>query len=448
MGLLDNLNFNDPQTMGLLNAGLNMLGNSGASRNPMNLGQILGSGLQTYAGTQDQFRQRQQQDEDHAYTQQMRNFKTDEIKQGLADRETSKQNAAKIQELIRQYGNDYKGMVRAGVPFEIAKQLHDSDNLGRSKVTKYEKIADAQGNEVLQGFDDYGVASTQSMPTFRAPQMLNLGDRYESVAPKAGQAFKIGMSPSDKAANSRAYAQMAQADRHFLGNQNLKRQEMGMDGGETQIGLNKQFGKPQAGYRWKADGSLEFIPGGPADQKAQLKTSGEETVDSVVADLRDKYDKLNSGGGIVNDKEGMIGNIGARIASTGIGQSLGGAVGTTNQTSRDNIAMTRPLLLQSIMKATGMSAKQMDSNAELKLYLATATDPTKGYQANMEALDRIEQLYGGGQKEDKTAKLDSKPTANLMQKLPTANASNKGRKIRNTSTGEVLISNGMAWVKE
>ena len=241
---------------------------------------------------------------------------------------------------------------------------------------------------------------------------------------------------------------MAQADRHFLSNQNLKRQEMGMDGGETQIGLNKQFGKPQAGYRWKADGSLEFIPGGPADQKAQMKTSGEGTVDSVVADLRDKYDKLNSGGGIVNDKEGMIGNIGARIASTGLGQTLGGAVGTTNQTSRDNIAMTRPLLLQSIMKATGMSAKQMDSNAELKLYLATATDPTKGYQANMEALDRIEQLYGGGQKEEKTAKPVDKPTANLMQKLPTANASNKGRKIRDTSTGEVLISNGMAWVKE
>ena len=59
--------------------------------------------------------------------------------------------------------------------------------------------------------------------------------------------------------------------------------------------------------------------------------------------------------------------------------------------------MTRPLLLQAIMKATGMSAKQMDSNAELKLYLSTATDPTKGLQANMEALDRIEKLYGSGQ---------------------------------------------------
>ena len=48
------------------------------------------------------------------------------------------------------------------------------------------------------------------------------------------------------------------------------------------------------------------------------------------------------------------------------------------------------------MKASGMSAKQMDSNAELKLWIATATDPEKSIQANREAMDRIENLYGSG----------------------------------------------------
>jgi hypothetical protein len=47
-----------------------------------------------------------------------------------------------------------------------------------------------------------------------------------------------------------------------------------------------------------------------------------------------------------------------------------------------------------IMRATGMSAKAIDSNAELKLWLATATDPTKSYEANIEALQNIENLYG------------------------------------------------------
>jgi hypothetical protein len=155
-------------------------------------------------------------------------------------------------------------------------------------------------------------------------------------------------------------------------------------------------GKPPAGYRFLPDGSLEFIPGGPADQKAQLQKSGEGTVGSVVADLRDRYNKLQTGGGIVESGGGVLGNIGAFAASTGAGQTLGSMFGTKNQGERDSIAMTRPLLLQAIMRATGMSAKQMDSNAELKLYLSTATDPTKGVQANRDALERIEKLYGGG----------------------------------------------------
>lgn len=170
----------------------------------------------------------------------------------------------------------------------------------------------------------------------------------------------------------------------------------GGEGGASQAGLNKLFGKPQAGYRWKPDGSLEFIPGGPADQKAQAQKGGEGTVGGIVADLRDKYSQLDQNNGIVSTNNRVGTNIGARIASTGFGQGVAGTFGTQSQSLRDSVAMTRPLLLQSIMKATGMSAKQMDSNVELKLYLAIATDPTKGLEANMEALDRIESLYGGG----------------------------------------------------
>ena len=57
-------------------------------------------------------------------------------------------------------------------------------------------------------------------------------------------------------------------------------------------------------------------------------------------------------------------------------------------------SQTRPLLMQAIMKASGMSAKQMDSNAEMKLWLATATDPTLDVQANIAALDRLEGMFG------------------------------------------------------
>jgi hypothetical protein len=69
-------------------------------------------------------------------------------------------------------------------------------------------------------------------------------------------------------------------------------------------------------------------------------------------------------------------------------------LGTKTQSLRNTIAQQRPLLMQAIMKATGMTAKQMDSNVELKLWLSTATDPTLDLQSNMKSLDMLEQLYG------------------------------------------------------
>lgn len=185
-------------------------------------------------------------------------------------------------------------------------------------------------------------------------------------------------------------------------------------GGPSQAAFVRQFGKPSPGYRWKPDGSEEPIPGGPADRKTNEQQAGKETVDNVVASLRSSYDALNTGGGITSTEKGPLENVGAAISRTGLGQTVGGALGTRNQKERDSISQARPLLLQAIMKATGMSAKQMDSNAELKLYLATATDPTLSLQANREALDRIEQLYGSGAapiKDGTGSKPPAKPAA-------------------------------------
>jgi hypothetical protein len=155
-----------------------------------------------------------------------------------------------------------------------------------------------------------------------------------------------------------------------------------------------QAGKPPAGYRFKPNGDLEKIPGGPADEKAAARDAGGETVSGVIASLRDQYDQLDKAGGITNPAKGSVGNLAAGIQSSGVGQATGRLFGTQNQSARNTIAQQRPILLQAIMKATGMSAKQMDSNAELKLYLATATDPTLDVAANRRALDMIEKLYG------------------------------------------------------
>lgn len=164
-------------------------------------------------------------------------------------------------------------------------------------------------------------------------------------------------------------------------------------------------GKAPAGYVWGpvgADGvpTMVAVKGGPADLKSQAieqtKLAGASGVNSAIATLRDAYDKLESGGGITSTKKNAISNLAAAGSSSAIGQAIGRAVGSENQSARNTIAMTRPALLAAMMKATGMSAKQMDSNAELKLWMTTATDPTLDVEANRQALDKLEEKYLSG----------------------------------------------------
>lgn len=155
--------------------------------------------------------------------------------------------------------------------------------------------------------------------------------------------------------------------------------------------------KVPMGYRMKPDGSMEAIPGGPADLKAQAtsqrQADGATDVDVAISSLRDAYDRLEKGGGITSTQKDPLSNLSASASSSALGQGIGKMFGTQNQSARNDIAMGRPALLAALMKATGMSAKQMDSNAELKLWLTTATDPTLDVESNRRALANIEKKY-------------------------------------------------------
>ena len=141
--------------------------------------------------------------------------------------------------------------------------------------------------------------------------------------------------------------------------------------------------------------AVGMVPAGTG-AKAEAVEAGKTDVDNAVVTLKSALDSLNEGGGITSTDKGVLPNVGRWASTTGPGQLLGTMGGTVNQKNRDVIAQARPLLLRSIMQATGMSAKAMDSNAELKLWLSTATDPTKGYEANVEALNNIATKYGSG----------------------------------------------------
>ena len=200
-------------------------------------------------------------------------------------------------------------------------------------------------------------------------------------------------------------------------------------------------GRAPVGYRYTPGGNMEVIPGGPADLKAQAldanKAAGAADVDLAVGTLRDAYDRLDQGGGITNTNKGTLDNLVAGASSSAPGQMVGKMLGTKNQSARNEIEMTRPALLAALMKATGMSAKQMDSNAELKLWMRTATDPTLDIQSNRAALSKIEQKYlrgsqpqqqGGAQviSEARNAIMGGAPREAVIRRLESMGITNHG----------------------
>ena len=142
-------------------------------------------------------------------------------------------------------------------------------------------------------------------------------------------------------------------------------------------------------------------------KKQEAKEKAQETAGSTIAQLRQSFEQLDKLGGITSTQNKAGTNVMAGLSSSGLGQATGRLFGTEAQSERNKIAQTRPLLMTSIMQAMGLSAKQLDSNAELKLWLSAATDPTLDLQSNRAALDNLEQILTG-QGKDKPA---PKPTA-------------------------------------
>lgn len=287
-------------------------------------------------------------------------------------------------------------LARQGLlPIDKALEAYDP-NYGREEVKQYlEQAGGATGVQQV-GRTRFGDPVGGAVPKPVPAEFVNTGGAQTAVnkfTTAPGTSLPMTMTPEGRDASARGWAGVG-----------LQRERLNFDKGggtegiadPTQAALIKKFGKPEAGRRWKADGSLEPIPGGSADTKAQVANIGKGTVSDVVASLRTMYDQLDESGGVTNPEKGVIDNVVAGVASSGVGQAAGRVLGTQNQSLRNTIIQQRPLLVQSIMKATGMSAKQLDSNAELKLYLSVATDPTLDVAANRRALDMIETLYGAG----------------------------------------------------
>lgn len=267
----------------------------------------------------------------------------------------------------------------------------------------------------------YGNSGPDGQPL--TPQMVqdNIAGLATAVS-KGGDVGKLGDLLRVVVANSARPESVQMIDR--------AQQGAGQAYNTTETGFNKDQANDilktkmqQDGANYRASVSAKVTAG--AAKEAE-KAKGRAAFQSILDEMRGDYGNLDKNGGLVSNKGNMLTNIRARFGASATGQMAGGFLGTENQTYRDNITSRLPLLKQAVMAATGMSAKQMDSNVEMKAFMQALSDPKQSKETVDQTLNTLGRLYGNG------GEAGDAPSSGL------GNVDNSGAIVPSGGTGEPI----------
>jgi hypothetical protein len=382
------------QQQGLLNVGLSLLAGSGPSAQPRGIGQLLAQGVQAgqqaYQGAynralQEQAVQEQLQERRLMQAERMRALQEQQMAQQALP-QVLRRPATEV------YGEDIMGQrVGEGVKYG-APQLDLGALLSLPLGVQQRLMPVVSGAaEAIPKFRKAGLTGeggAQDNPFLVFTKDPTVPQNVRTIAEQYAKSFSTGQLDPEKADERvRQLGEMVQRTQQFQ---------------TTQAGLEQQ--RATANILAKGQQDLQRMSiedrieraREKAAEKEQTKTEAKDQLTATVEQLKKNYDTLLQEGGIVSTEATGMANVGARLSSSGLGRAVGGAVGTKTQQQREAIEQTRPLLLNLIKNATGMSAQQMNSNAEMQLYLNAATNPNLSYEANMEALANLDRLFGLG----------------------------------------------------
>jgi hypothetical protein len=258
-------------------------------------------------------------------------------------------------------GFDVQRALQLGMtPDEIQKYVGLQD-VGRPKATRQIEVDDGQGGKRIALVDDFG-REVAGMAGYVAPVQVQQGDRVTFAKPAAGLSLPVGMSPAERDASARGWA-----------NVNISRDQANTS-------------KAPAGYRFKADGSMEVIPGGPADQRASAEGQKKASEAKDVLGLLDEVDKL------LPKATGSYVGAGVDQAARLVGKSTPGAEAT---------AQLKTLQGALISKMPKMSGPQSDKDVQLYREMAgqvaDSTLPVGQRQKASEMIRSLNEKYAGMQ---------------------------------------------------
>jgi len=342
MGLLDPQFWQSPQGIGLLSGVASYAANARRGAPVNSLGRGLAGGLAGYGLAQDQIRQAEQD----KINNELRQFQLQQARDAIAAAQKTRDWRAKLPEMMKPVTTPEQAvfeqpplldsgmnplgqgapMLSAGGAMTAYKPATTAPNpalrdflmadgspyadkvIEQQLFPKERKVKDWQkvtvDGRVLYApyFEDGSVG--QPVP-YDVAEKLNFQDTGGAV---------VGLNPfTGQPVGGSVPKSMTPGERARIG---LDRERFNFDkgtavaeaGGPNQIAYTKQFGKAPAGFRWKQDGSLESIPGGPNDIKAGLEgqkaeqrktaaTTAAQNVLTAVTDARDLVGLSTAGAG-------------------------------------------------------------------------------------------------------------------------------------------------------
>lgn len=309
---------------------------------------------------------------------QMNALQMQQAQQQMAEKERQARQQAEAQqlqgnELARLQGGgqlDPIALFRAGVPKEQIEFLANRGNLGRQEVAREAERRGPDGKPEKVFFDKFGNSVGAALPQAVKMETLDLGGARQVVDPYAlapGQEFKRTQTPDSVASNAIT----------------MRGQNMVDARAREANARASEGGKPPAGYRWKADGSLEAIPGGPADQK--LGGPG-----ARIQDARDVLDMLNIAEPLIDKSTSSYAGAGIDQAARAVGVSTQGA-----QAAAELKALEGAL----ISKMPKMSGPQSDKDVMLYRQMAgqigDSTIPAETKKAAVRTIRALNERYAG-----------------------------------------------------
>lgn len=296
----------------------------------------------------------------------------------------------------------------------VGDSLNQAITTYANSIPTYDEV---QSGRVNQNKADAPVAigdAVKSMFSQIAPGQQFTPQMVQDNLPKIAQALAMGGNIGEYGnvlratiANSANPESTQMIDRSQQGaGQAYSTTQTGFD--TTQKNDLLKVDKQQAGANYRAQIAAQAKG---QQLKLDAATKGKNDLSNILSDIDERMQLLDKGGDYTDSEgntqhaeggaipsvgSGTLHNLEASASAGPLGQYIGGKVGSTNQSLRNDINSRLPLIKQAVMSATGMSSRQLDSNVELKTFMQALSDPAKDVQSNRGTLRNLDRLYGSG----------------------------------------------------